>query len=263
MSNDLQAIIKCLHVFGSQLVKNLCPRPSDPHGLARAEAVWRRFRRDLLAAGNKLNDFPDPIASWIRRLGQSAKLLDELAQGKRIDSVVGRFDFALFESLMDEGGQLLKEYAPRRADPFAPFVGPSPTATAPPTPTAPTSTGTPPTAPPTPAKILVRWRDIVEALPLRETMPQSTYEERRRRLAYLNQRYGGPIQTRGKGSQPRVDLAELLDWWNALTLQVQHAIDRERDAAATLLDQHNYGRAGRVAPSIAGSIKARRQKTGH
>jgi len=94
-------------------------------------------------------------------------------------------------------------------------------------------------------------------------MPQSAYEERRRRLAYLNQRYGGPIQTGRKGGQPRVDLAELLSWWNGLADQVQHAIDRERDAAATLLDQHNYGRAGRVAPSIAGSIKSRRQKKGN
>ena len=94
-------------------------------------------------------------------------------------------------------------------------------------------------------------------------MPQSTYEERRRRLAYLNQRYGGPIQSGGKGSQPRVDLTELLGWWNSLADQVQHAIDRERDAAATLLDQHNFGRTGRVAPSIAGGIKMRRQKKGH
>jgi len=150
--------------------------------------------------------------------------------------------------------------------------GPVPPPAPPPTPTpatmtsttAPTATSPPtPSTPPTPAKILIRWRDIVEALPLRETMPRSAYEERRRRLAYLNQRYGGPIQSGRKGSQPRVDLAELLGWWNTLTIQAQHAIDRERDAAATLLDQHNYGRAGRVAPSIAGSIKSRRQKKGN
>jgi hypothetical protein len=137
-----------------------------------------------------------------------------------------------------------------------------PAPTAPPTPSTPPTATSPPNTPPTPAKILVRWRDIVEALPLRETMPRSAYEERRRRLAYLNQRYSGPIQTGGKGGQPRVDLAELLDWWNALTSQVQHAIDRERDTAATLLDQHNYGRTGRVAPGIVGSIKARRQREG-
>jgi hypothetical protein len=96
---------------------------------------------------------------------------------------------------------------PPPSTPPAPTSTTAPTATAPPTPSTP-----PPSTPPTPAKILIRWRDIVETLPLRETMPQSTYEERRRRLAYLNQRYGGPIQSGGKGSQPRVDLAELLDW---------------------------------------------------
>jgi len=143
MSNDLQAVVKCLFVFGSQLANNLCPRPGDPFVPARAEAVWKRFRRDVIAAGVRLNEFPLPIADWIRRLGQLARQFDELAQGKRIDSVVGRFDFALLESLIDEGEQLLKEYAPRPADPFAPFFSAPPTPTTSTTPTP--STSTPPT----------------------------------------------------------------------------------------------------------------------
>jgi len=127
MSDDLQAIIKRLHLYGSKLVKNLCPRPSDPHGLARAEAVWKRFRRTVIDAGAKLADFPEPVVYWLQELGQLVSQLDQLVRGERIDSVVGRFDFALFESLIAEGEQLLAIYAPRSAGPFAAFFGPLPT----------------------------------------------------------------------------------------------------------------------------------------
>jgi hypothetical protein len=136
MSNDLQTIVKCLLVFGSQLVKNLYPRSNDQHGPARAEAAWRRFRRDIIAAGNKLHEFPPPIADWILRLGRTAKLLDELAGGRRVDAAIGKFDFALFDSLIGEGERLLKEHAPRPAGPFAAF------ADSPPTPASTTATGT-------------------------------------------------------------------------------------------------------------------------
>jgi len=278
MPNDLLATARHLHSLASQLADALNARPSDPFGPLRAEAAWRRFRQAVIAAGSSLPAHPRPLADWIRELGRAAMQFDRLVAGKGMNAIVSRYDIILFDNLIAEGQQLLRTHAPKSADPWM-FTDPPPTATADPGPTptpattpstpAPTATAdpgpappTPSTPPPAPAKILVRWRDIVEVLPLRETMPRSAYEERRRRLAYLNQRYSGPIQTGGKGGQPRVDLAELLDWWNALTSQVQHAIDRERDTAATLLDQHNYGRTGRVAPGIVGSIKARRQREG-
>jgi hypothetical protein len=111
-----------------------------------------------------------------------------------------------------------------------------------------------------PILLLRGWRDIVEILRLAETMPKATYSERRRRLAYLNRAYGGPIQIGKRGSQPVVDRSALLAWWQSLTTQAEAKMTRDRDLRATVAATHLYGRTGIVAPDLGGSIRRRKGK---
>lgn len=111
-----------------------------------------------------------------------------------------------------------------------------------------------------PILLLRGWRDIVEILRLAETMPKATYSERRRRLAYLNRAYGGPIQIGKRGSQPVVDRSALLAWWQSLTTQAEGKMTRDRDLQATVAATHLYGRTGIVVPDLGGSIRRRKGK---
>ena len=141
-----------------------------------------------------------------------------------------------------------------------------------------TATSTPPpSTPPTPAggqqaegekpdaqsakQLLHGWRAIDEALGLSRSYPNMNYDERRRKLAYLNRRFGGPIKAGGKGSQPVVNRFELIAWWNSLEEQVEVQKARIRDKQATLQSRHPYGRAAQVAPDLGGSVKRRKSSS--
>jgi hypothetical protein len=108
--------------------------------------------------------------------------------------------------------------------------------------------------------LLHGWRAIDEALRLSQIYPNRTYNERRRKLVYLNCRFGGPIKTGGKGSQPVVYRSELISWWNNLEEQIEGLKARIRDKQVTLQSRHPYGRSAHVIPEIGGSVKRRKSK---
>ena len=103
----------------------------------------------------------------------------------------------------------------------------------------------------TPKRLLTGWREIAEALEMRH--PE------RDKIKSLNKRYNGPITVAGQGSQPMVERNLLIEWWNRLAaLQEELANQREgRNLSAE--SQHNFGRDGKVAPEVGGSVKKRRK----
>jgi hypothetical protein len=149
MSSNFLTIARQLHTLASQLADALCARPSDPFGPLRAEAAWQHLRRTLIAVGNSLNAHSCPIADWVRRLGRAAMQFDKLVSQHGMGVVASRFDVAWVDGLVDEGGRLLREHAPRPADPFAAFTNPPPTAD--PGPAPPPAMPTPSTPPPAPS----------------------------------------------------------------------------------------------------------------
>ena len=113
---------------------------------------------------------------------------------------------------------------------------------------------------PSAKQLLHGWRAIDEALGLSRSYPNMNYDERRRKLAYLNRRFGGPIKAGGKGRQPVVNRSELIAWWNSLEDQVENQKARIRDTQATLQSRHQYGRTAQVAPDLGGSVKRRKSR---
>jgi hypothetical protein len=112
----------------------------------------------------------------------------------------------------------------------------------------PPKTITEPPAPP--AKLLASWGEILEALGLKK--------KDRNKVARLNRTRGGPIKPGKKGQQPIVDHAELLEWWNRLTIEYEVGENRRRDAKPTAAASHEHGRDGVVLPDIGGSERKRR-----
>jgi len=107
--------------------------------------------------------------------------------------------------------------------------------------------------PPLPLPMLTSWREILVALGLKNN------HEDQGKVSRLNKQYAGPICIPGRGAQPVVDKAKLIEWWNDLEAKVRGARDRSRDAKATAAAQHGYGRDGVVAPDLAGEVKRRRK----
>lgn len=101
------------------------------------------------------------------------------------------------------------------------------------------------------AQWITDWKDILGALGLKR--------DDKRRLQRLHKRYDGPIRVSRPKGKPLVDKSALLAWWNGLEQKVEQTTARTRDAAATVAEQHQYGRTGRVAPDISGSIRSRRK----
>ena len=110
----------------------------------------------------------------------------------------------------------------------------------------------PATPPPAPVQLLATWRDILIALGMRNN------SEDKQKVDRLNETYNGPIKKPGQGRQPLVGKAELIDWWNNLTVLAETQ-NRTRDAKASVGSQHNYGREGKVVPDISGAVKKRRK----
>jgi hypothetical protein len=119
---------------------------------------------------------------------------------------------------------------------------------------------TTPAAPLIPAEYCTSWREILAALG--KSNDKAGVE--RGKVIKANRLFDGPIKTRGQGCQPWVNKAKLLEWWNSLERLAEEAQEdaqqQERNAHATLADQHNYGRDGTVAPGISGGVKKSQKK---
>jgi hypothetical protein len=109
-------------------------------------------------------------------------------------------------------------------------------------------------------QLLHGWRAIDEALRLSQIYPSLKYDERRRKLLYLNNYYMGPIKVGTKGRQPVVNRSKLIAWWNSIEDLVENQKARIRDKQATLQSRHPYGRSAHVIPEIGGSLKRRKSK---
>ena len=111
---------------------------------------------------------------------------------------------------------------------------------------------------------LTSWADILAALnePHDKPLWKNT-EQTRDKILKLNEQHNGPIRRpQGKGTQPSVEKAALMTWWNGLK---EHFDVRSDDAEAeaksarlTVADSHNFGASGTVVPGIDGSVKRKR-----
>jgi hypothetical protein len=110
-----------------------------------------------------------------------------------------------------------------------------------------------PAPPAPPAQYLFSWREILDALGLRNN------EENQGRVRTLSDKYGGPIVPAKRGGQPRVNKAKLIEWWNHLEVVWQTEGCGHNKAASTE-GRHPYGRDETVVPEISGHVKKRRRK---
>jgi hypothetical protein len=97
-------------------------------------------------------------------------------------------------------------------------------------------------------KVLASWPEILAALS----------EKSKAKIRNLHKAFPGPIHFRGQGAPPMVDKAELIDWWNKLTVEHEVGYNRARDAQPTAAEQHPFGQNGIAVPAIAGGVKRRR-----
>jgi len=107
--------------------------------------------------------------------------------------------------------------------------------------------------PPKPIHWLLNWREILDALEWKND------EEGRRQIARLNKVHHGPIVSTGRGGQPKVGKAKLIEWWNGLRDKFEAGEKKKSDVRSTVEDRHAYGRDGEVFPEISGHIKRRRK----
>jgi hypothetical protein len=105
----------------------------------------------------------------------------------------------------------------------------------------------------TPAKLLMNWREILDAL------EKENSEERQRQVRELNNLFDGPIIFPGQGGQPKADKEKLLRWWNTLEDQFRQTQQVRADKQATVKEQFRHGRDATVVPKIAGHVKRRRK----
>jgi hypothetical protein len=110
----------------------------------------------------------------------------------------------------------------------------------------------PPTPLPAPVQLLTSWRDILITLGKRNN------DKERQVVGRLNQTCNGPIKIPGQGRQPLVDKAELIGWWNHLTVMAETQ-NRTSDTKASVDSQYDYARGGKVVPNISGEVKKRRK----
>ena len=104
-----------------------------------------------------------------------------------------------------------------------------------------------------PVELLASWREILIALGLKNNT------EDQRKISRLSKAYKGPIVFPGQGKQPLANKAELLEWYNALTIQAQDQSNQAKGKRADAESGYDYGRAGTVIPGIGGGQKQRRR----
>lgn len=97
---------------------------------------------------------------------------------------------------------------------------------------------------------LFGWPEILDAI----KRPDSDVERVRR----LNRETSGPIQTR-QGGDPRVNKKELIAWWNRLEQAYDETCRKAEDTAATVANQHQFGKEGTVVSDINGGVRQRRK----
>jgi hypothetical protein len=106
---------------------------------------------------------------------------------------------------------------------------------------------------PLPPIILATWREILIALGMKNN------REDKDKVSRLSRTYNGPIVFPGQGKQPLVDKAQLIEWWNRLTIELQDRVNQARGATSDARSQHDYGRTGTAVPGIGGGMKHRRR----
>jgi len=84
----------------------------------------------------------------------------------------------------------------------------------------------------------------------------------RNKVRKLIRDYDGPIALPPKGGQPEVMKAKLLNWWDGLEKRFEEKRQAQADANATLREQCDYGKDGKVLPGISGHVKKRRTGKG-
>jgi hypothetical protein len=115
---------------------------------------------------------------------------------------------------------------------------------------------------------LTSWNDILAALNEPHAKPHwKNDESTRKKIRNMNQQHKGPIRLRkGKGTQPSVEKAALLTWWNGLREHYDARTDEENEeaqsATLTVNESYQHGKSGTVVPGIGGSEKQRREKKG-
>lgn len=113
---------------------------------------------------------------------------------------------------------------------------------------------------------LTSWAEIIAALNEPHGKARWKNNERTRdTIRKFNEKHRGPIRLpQGKGMQPEVSKAALLEWWASLESRYQDWKTGERqetkDLDDNLSDAHPYGRSGTVLPGVQGSEKKRRTK---
>ena len=98
-----------------------------------------------------------------------------------------------------------------------------------------------------PKKLLTGWREITEAL--------GKKNDNRDKVKSLNDRFGGPISSTGRGTKPMVYRDVLIDFWNNLAVKQQELANQARGKRLLTEDAHPYGRDGEVSTEISGSVK--------
>ncbi len=115
----------------------------------------------------------------------------------------------------------------------------------------PTLTSTPTCAPAKPKKLLTDWHQITAALEMK-------YADRRT-IKRLNDQYDGPIKTDGIGRRPMVGGNDLIEWWNRLDVLHQELTNQREGAKLAAEAGHEFGKSGRVATEVNGSVKKREE----
>jgi hypothetical protein len=122
-----------------------------------------------------------------------------------------------------------------------------------------------PPPPPRPFVPLTSWNEILAALNEgHDSRVWKNTDQIRSKVRKLNTENNGPIRFKpGKGNQPEVDKAALLEWWNGLRDHYDARNDEENSEAKSadqaVAETHLYGAGGTVIPGIAGAEKKRRK----
>jgi hypothetical protein len=194
---------------------------------------WRDTWRDsgFVASGWFGDTRRDEVAQALHALfTEMVRYVESATTQNRKEKYAVRLAEALREYLSLRGCQVTSHTPPQQA-------------------TGPVPNGEPPVI----ADYLQSWRDILDCLKKKNTRTN------RDQVRRTNEQCGGPIAFTGKGSQPKVNKAKLIDWWNHLeALWETGGVKRRLDTEATTEARYNYGRDGTVVPNISGHTQKRR-----
>ncbi|MDX1963226.1 MAG: hypothetical protein SFX18_08740 [Pirellulales bacterium] len=107
-----------------------------------------------------------------------------------------------------------------------------------------------------PKQWLFNFAEILDAVGMKAN------PENQRRIKQLNTSYNGPIIFGQKGQPPKCDKARLLEWWDNLEVEFTKSEHKPASLQAVGEETYCYGRTGKVAPVIGGSIRKRKVPKG-